>query len=445
MPFGTKKDPGGGPDIDFDAVYEQGIQPAIGDAGMEAVRADEERTGGIIHKAMFERLLLCDYAVADLTAANANVYYELGVRHAVRPATTLPIFAERQKLLFDVEYLRALPYKLGENNRFTAQEAGLLRSALAGRLRELREMAKDGAATDSPIFQLLNNYPVPDLAHLKTDVFREQVQYSTEKKRALAAARRAGDPQELARIEEGLGPLDAVEAGVLVDLYLSYRALSAWHRMVEFYERLPATLKRSVMVREQLGFALNRLGSRQEALDTLEAVVEEQGPTSETCGLIGRVYKDLWGEAKKNGDAFSAQGYLDRAIENYTRGFEADWRDAYPGINALTLLDIQGDPQSQQRKAALLPVVRFAVMQRLKGSKPDYWDYATLLELAVLDGDQQASRKCLGDALTRVRESWEPETTANNLKLIREARRERGAAEPWLDAVIDSLAAAKPR
>jgi hypothetical protein len=84
-------------------------------------------------------------------------------------------------------------------------------------------------------------------------------------------------------------------------------------------------------------------------------------------------------------------------------------------------------------------------MQRLKGSKPDYWDYATLLELAVLDGDQQASRKCLGDALTRVRESWEPETTANNLKLIREARRERGAAEPWLDAVIDSLAAAKPR
>jgi hypothetical protein len=33
---------------------------------------------------MFERLLLCDFAVADLTTANANVFYELGVRHAVR-------------------------------------------------------------------------------------------------------------------------------------------------------------------------------------------------------------------------------------------------------------------------------------------------------------------------------------------------------------------------
>jgi hypothetical protein len=84
-------------------------------------------------------------------------------------------------------------------------------------------------------------------------------------------------------------------------------------------------------------------------------------------------------------------------------------------------------------------------MQRLKASKPDYWDYATLLELAVLDGDEQSSRRRLGDALACVREVWEPETTVNNLKLIREARLGRGIEQPWLDAVIDSLAAAKPR
>jgi tetratricopeptide (TPR) repeat protein len=445
MPFGTKKDPGGGPDIDFDAIYEQGIQPAIEDAGMESVRADEERTGGIIHKAMFERLLLCDYAVADLTAANANVYYELGVRHAARPATTLPIFATQQKLLFDVNYLRAMPYELGENNRFTPREAGLLRTALANKLLELRENVAQGVAADSPIFQLLPDYPAPDVAHLKTDVFRDQVHYSAEKKRALGKARRLGDPEEVLRVEESLGSLDAVEAGVLVDLYLSYRAVKAWDRMVNLYERLPAVMQRSVLVREQFGFALNRLGRRQEALDILEKVVEEQGPNSETCGLIGRVYKDLWSEAQKAGDTFGAQGFLDRAIDNYIRGFEADWRDAYPGINAVTLLDIQGDARSQQRKAELLPVVRFAVMQRLKASRPDYWDYATLLELAVLDGDEPASRQRLGDALACIREVWEPETTVNNLKLIREARRARNVEQPWLDAVIDRLANAKPR
>src|SRR5438132_295771 len=48
MPFGTKKDPAGGSDIDFDSMYEQGLRPGIEDAGMEPLRADEERTGGII-------------------------------------------------------------------------------------------------------------------------------------------------------------------------------------------------------------------------------------------------------------------------------------------------------------------------------------------------------------------------------------------------------------
>src|SRR3712207_6927919 len=94
MPFGSKPDLTGGPDIDFDRVYAMAIRPGITDAGMVPIRADEEKLGGIIHKAMFERLLVCDFAVADLTTSNANVLYELGVRHAARPRTTLTVYAE---------------------------------------------------------------------------------------------------------------------------------------------------------------------------------------------------------------------------------------------------------------------------------------------------------------------------------------------------------------
>jgi hypothetical protein len=93
MPFGSKPDPGGGPDIDFNSIYRQAIKPGIADADMFPVRADEEKLGGIIHKAMFERLLICDFAVADLTTSNPNVMYELGIRHAARPRTTLTIYA----------------------------------------------------------------------------------------------------------------------------------------------------------------------------------------------------------------------------------------------------------------------------------------------------------------------------------------------------------------
>lgn len=439
MPFGLKKDPAGGPDIDFDRIYGQAIQPGVEDAGMEPVRADEERLGGIIHKPMLERLLLCDYAVVDLTTGNPNVFYQLGVRHAVRPTTTLALYARQQQIPFDVAFARALPYELGPQHRFGDQQAGQLRAAVTARLRELRERTIDEPDVDSPLFQLLQGYKAPDIARLKTDVFREQVTYARDLKRRLANARDARDRARIHEVEETLGPTDAIEAGVFVDLFLSYRAVEDWQAMIDLYARLPAALKRSVLIREQLGFAYNRSGNRNEALRILEDIVAEQGPSSETCGLIGRVYKDQWSEARQAGRDGEAKGYLHHAIESYVRGFETDWRDAYPGVNAVTLLDIEGSEASLATKQAMLPVVRYAVMQRLKSSQPDYWDYATLLELAVLDQDESAASERLSAALAAVREPWEPKTTVNNLTMIRDARRARGVAEPWLDRIIEEL------
>ncbi len=426
MPFSNKKDPSTGLDIDFDRIYETAIRPGIETAGMEPIRADEERTGGIIHKPMFERLLLCDYAVADLTTANANVFYELGVRHAVRPATTLAVFASHQQLPFDVNFLRALPYALGVGNRFGEHEQESLRNDLARRLEELKSLETQQQATDSPVFQLLQDYRAPDIARLKTDVFRERAQYSADTKNILARARDSKDAHRLLEIQQDLGPLEDVEAGILVDLYLSYRAVEDFEQMIALYNAMPAALRRTILAREQLGFAYNRLGRRDEALRVLEEVLKEQGPSSETCGLIGRIYKDRWAEANDRGEAFVAAGYLDRAIDSYRVGFETDMRDAYPGINAVTLLEIRGTPEALRAQAELLPVVRFAVKRRVQSTQPDYWDYATLLELAVLANDVEDAGKHLSNALSHVRETWEPRTTANNLKMILEARSNRG-------------------
>ena len=68
------------------------------------------------------------------------------------------------------------------------------------------------------------------------------------------------------------------------------------------------------------------------------------------------------------------------------RGFEADWRDAYPGINAVTLMELCDPPDPRQQQ--LLPVVAYAVERRIAAGKPDYWDHATRLELAVLARDE---------------------------------------------------------
>jgi hypothetical protein len=385
-------------------------------------------TGGIIHKPMFERLILCEYAVADLTTANANVFYELGLRHAVRKWSTVLMFAEGgSQLPFDVAPLRALPYKLtaegGPDNISASKEA------LARRLQEARK-----ANADSPVFQLVEGFP--DIQRLKTDVFRDRVRYSQDIKERLAEARRQGIDAVRA-VEKSLGPVADAESGVVVDLYLSYRAVKGWTEMIALVDRMSSPLAATVLVREQLALALNRAGRGEEAERILTALIDERGSSSETYGILGRVYKDRWDAALKSGQTMLARGLLDKAIAAYVKGFESDWRDAYPGINAITLMELKTPPDA--RRSALIPVVRYAVERRIAAGKPDYWDHATLLELAVLGKDEEAAANALSDALANVRESWEPETTARNLRLIREARERRQESVAWTAEIEGAL------
>jgi hypothetical protein len=194
--------------------------------------------------------------------------------------------------------------------------------------------------------------------------------------------------------------------------------------MIALVERMPAPLAATVMVQEQLGFALNRAGRGEEAERVLLALIQERGPSSETYGILGRVYKDRWQAARSGNEFLAPAGVLKRAIDAYLEGFEADWRDAYPGINAVTLMEIAEPPDP--RREQLVPVVAYAVARSLAAGKPDYWDHATRLELAVLARDEADATTSLADALASVREPWESETTARNLRLIREARERRG-------------------
>lgn len=429
MPFGEKKDPSG-IKIDFDSIYDELIRPAIEQSGLEPIRADEERAGGMIHKAMFERLILCDFAVADLTTANANVFYELGVRHAVRPYKTALIFAEKTHLPFDVNLLRAMPYKLDNTGKLSNKNKDF--EALVQKLNQL----KQEVYTDSPLFQLFDELKPQTLSHQKTDIFREQVAYSQKIKERLKEARKQGQ-EAVKKLEIELGDIKNTESGILIDLFFSYRATKAWKEMIALVEKMPKPLAERTMIQEQLGFALNRDGQKEKAEEVMLQVIDKHAPSSETYGLLGRIYKDRWENAKEQGDELIAEEYLEKAIEIYIKGFEADWRDAYPGINAVTLLDLY-NPEDP-RKKELLPVVTYAVMQKVAKGKPDYWDYATLLELAVLAEDQSEAKKYLRKSLISIREPWEPETTARNLGLIREAREKRGLNTQWIGEIENHL------
>jgi tetratricopeptide (TPR) repeat protein len=428
MPFGKKPD-AGGTLVDFDAVYHELIAPAIRLADLDPLRADEEMTGGIIHKPMFERLLLCPYAVADLSTANANVFYELGVRHAGRPYSTVLIFGESGRLPFDVAPLRAIPYKLtpsGTPDAIASTEENLVAA--------LQQARKNTA--DSPVFQLVDGIKPMDISQIKTDAFRDRVQISADVKARLTVARLKG-ADAIRAIEKELAPIVDAEAGVVIDLFLSYRAVKAWDDMVALAQKMSPPLAATVMVQEQLALALNRAGRGELAEKILLDLIERRGPSSETCGILGRVYKDRWETAWKSGDTLLARGLLEKAIATYLRGFEADWRDGYPGINAVTLMEVREPPDP--RRLQLLPVVAYSVARRIATGQPDYWDYATQLELAVLAKEEQPAADAAAQALAVVRERREPETTARNLRLIREARERRHESLLWADQIEEEF------
>jgi MAP3K TRAFs-binding domain len=431
MPFGTKTD-GVGRTIDFDRVYHEILRPAVDLVGFDCIRADNEGVGGIIQKPMFERLVLSEYAIADLTTANANVYYELGIRHAVRPYSTVLTFAEGVRLPFDVGLLRGLPYHLDEHG--APNDVDSDRAALAHQLEEAQ-----AHAIDSPLFQLLDGFQTPDISRLKTDVFRDRVEYSSQLKAQLQAARVEG-AAAVRQVLDGLPELSEVEVGVVVDILLSFRTTRAYEDMVHLVEDLmgPA-LRRATLVREQYAFALNRLGRNEGAEQILTDLISEHGPSSETYGLLGRVYKDGWESALAKNDKILAHGMLDRAIDAYRKGFEADWRDSYPGINAVELMELR-EPRDP-RADVLLPVVRYSTQRRIDRGIADYWDYATLLETTILQNDQNGAIDALAQALaaTRKDEEWERESTAASLHRIREARARRGEDVAWIIGIEDHL------
>jgi hypothetical protein len=439
MPFHTKPDGKGGT-IDFDQVFEQILEPAVKRAGMRCVRADQEIFGGVIHKPMFERLMLCEFAIADLTTANANVFYELGVRHAVRPWSTILVAAQGVSLPFDVGLLRTLPYQLDERGVPATAKADI--ATVAKYLKAAQAAQPDNK--DSPVFQLLDWYRAPDLGADWPATFREELDYSARWKEKIATARRDNDaPAALRAIVDDLGDLGAVEVGLVLDLLISFRDIGDNRGMVELVEQhMGQTVKRMDVVREQYAFALNRIDRGAEAVEVLTTLIADRGPSSERYGLLARVHKDRWEAAVAADREAEAAGFLRKAIDTYVLGFESDWRDPYPGLNAVELMTIADPPDP--RRFAMQPVVEFAVRRRL-ALAPDYWDLAMELELAVLARERDRALLALEQVLTADAVAWQLRSTAQSIARIRAAHLRADIVDEWTHDVVGGLAVAAAR
>jgi tetratricopeptide (TPR) repeat protein len=461
MPFGKKPPPGKEtPVIDFDAIFRV-MDGAVKAAGLECVRADFEPFGGFIHRHMFERLLLAEFVVADLTFGNPNVAYEVGIRHGATAGSTILVCEERfvGAMGFDFKPFRILPYKLAEDGSFGEDAARSFAESLTQRLQGA--MGEDHP-TDNPLLQITEWTMREDVAHSKTDVFLDRMRFASGVGRQVADALAAGGGQaaldRLREIEQECvpekGPVVVQLHTALMALYIGFREVKAFADMVRLFDRMPPELRRKAVVREQLALALNRIAEareaakardeaavvRQRALAALEEIPETAW-TSETFGIRGRIHKG-WSDAEHAaGRKHQAEAQLKRAIEVYEEGFRLDPRDYYPGVNAVTLRLRRGKPEDLAAAAQLVPVVRFAVDRapKPKDEIERYWQCATRFELAAAAKDWERANDLLVDLLGIDSKGWMRETTANNLVILRNAFAGDAEVQTQLDGLLAAL------
>src|SRR5882724_7700342 len=188
MPYGTKDQ------IDFNRVYGDLIRPALESAGFEVFRADEELRGGDIRTDMFQELALADLVVADLSIDNPNVWYELGVRHALRARAVIQVQAGRDYLPFEVYSDRALRYHLKDG----APDPVYLhadRQALATFATETIKSWHDRKV--SPVYHLLPHLKEPSWKDLQVVEATEFRAAQADWERRIQVARRLGRPGDI--------------------------------------------------------------------------------------------------------------------------------------------------------------------------------------------------------------------------------------------------------
>lgn len=111
MPYGVKQDCHGNR-IDFDTIYRDLISKAVdGIEGLDCLRCDDIEEAGWIHERMIRQICTADVAVVDLSIWNANVYYELGVRHALRKAVTVLIQNKGAQAVFNLVGMSSIHYE----------------------------------------------------------------------------------------------------------------------------------------------------------------------------------------------------------------------------------------------------------------------------------------------------------------------------------------------
>ncbi|MFC7736517.1 tetratricopeptide repeat-containing protein [Roseomonas sp. GCM10028921] len=320
-PFGTKKD-AAGKEIDFEVIHEALIGPALQEAGLAGSTTGEIVEAGNVREDMFGLIVEADLVVCDVTIHNANVFYELGIRHALRRKHSVLIrggpVADAPP--FDILTDRYFSYDVQAPARAKDRLAEVLRATL----RSDRE-------TDSPIFKMLPTLPEVDPAAV-----RVVPQDLAEEVARAAAAGSAGSLRLLSQEVQGL----RFQWPALRMIGKAQWGLKDYDGARRSWERVRDTWPDDLAANLALSNIYERLyaADRPPRLELLEASNQaiaralgggraDAGQRAEALALRGRNTKTLWRLDFETLE--SVAGRRERAMNrNMLRAYDA-YRGAY--------------------------------------------------------------------------------------------------------------------
>lgn len=419
MPFGEKPGPDGTL-IDFNRIYDELIRPALDDAGLYPFRADEEMRAGDIRVDMFQELLIADLVVVDLTIDNPNVWYELGVRHALRSRGVVLISGGRATKAFDVYTDRKVAYHL--------RDGGLDPATLDDDRKNLCEMiAKTMESWQgrkmSPVYNLIPALVEPDWRTLKVGDLREFWDAYEAWERRIVQARRRGRLGDMLVLADE-APVSAFRAAAWIRAGKALRRTGHYRFALEQLDKGLAIEPQDRNGLREKGMCLQRLALRGEpgyliddARTHYNAMLQQDATDAETWALLGRVEKDAWtqlwrggaDEAQRLDDARLEKARLREAIECYEKAFRRDPKHYYSGINTLTLMHLYrhltGDAMYDARMDVFAGAVRFAA-ECEDDSSALFWARASLGDLEVLIGCAESVREAYQAAIAINHDDW---------------------------------------
>ena len=352
MGFKTKTDLATGRILDLDATYQYLIKPAVESCGMKCIRADEIVHSGVIDLPMYQQLLEADLVIADVSTANPNALYELGIRHALRPRATIVIAEDKFAAYpFDLNHIVIRSYThlgtdigFGEVKRFTNVLATAIK---AWQVAHASDAAKS-LDPDSPVYTFLKDLKPPQLK-VTAEAVTRAIERSEEEN---VVADKSAIPDETLAMIIAEGEMAIAEGGFQSAKRLFGQAIqrsrpSGAAKAGEISHVGDPYLIHRLVLATYKAKKPDSITALREALNLLGQLNLPETNDPETLGLAGAIEKRLFEE--KQGIE-----HLELAIDYYRRGYVLK-HDHYNGINLAYLLDLRtgtdADPTAAEKIA----------------------------------------------------------------------------------------------